>query len=307
MPHFSIVIPCFNAEATISDTLDSILEQTFDDFEVICVDDGSSDATRSLILDAQRKDHRIALARNSGKGPSDARNHGAIDLARGNIIAFCDADDQWAAHKLAEMHRVFATTSCHAAYSKIAFFGERPEDAVTTSAVVQGDLTISHLLGENPVCTMSNLAIRREAFMASAGFNSDIVHNEDLEWLIRVLGLGARIVGIEQTLTFYRANPNGLSSNLTAMQAGRDAALQTAEVFGFRPARSDHAIHMRYLARRALRVGSNRTEAVRFAARGVIASPLGFFRSPRRGALTLFASVAALVLPIRTRHALFSR
>lgn len=306
MPHFSVVIPCFNAEATLRDTLDSICAQTYRDFEVICVDDGSTDETRALILDAQRTDTRITLARNTGKGPSDARNLGAMSLARGEIIAFCDADDQWAPDKLAELATVFETTPCEAAYSKIAFFCERPDDAVTLSTVPEGDLTISWLLGENPVCTMSNLAIRRDAFVASGGFNSAIVHNEDLEWLIRVLGLGARVVGIDKTLTYYRANPDGLSANLTAMLAGRDAALKTARAFGFTPSRTDQAIHMRYLARRALRVGANRTDAFKFAARGLLSSPAGFFRSPRRGALTLCGALAALVLPPQTRQTLFS-
>jgi glycosyltransferase involved in cell wall biosynthesis len=307
MPLFSIVIPCFNAEATITDTLNSICRQTCADFEVICVDDGSTDSTRSLVLNAQARDHRITLASNTGKGPSDARNLGAICMARGDIVAFCDADDQWVPSKLAELSDVFAATPCDGAFSRIAFFRDQPEDAVTFSKVPDGDLSISHLLGENPVCTMSNIAIRRTAFIASGGFNGDIVHNEDLEWLIRLLGFGAKIVGIDRVLTFYRANPSGLSANLTAMLAGRDAALKTARAFGFQSSRRDHAIHMRYLARRALRVGSSRTDAFKFTALGLIASPSGFFQSPRRGALTLCGSLAALVLPFRTRQALFIR
>lgn len=307
MTQFSVVIPCFNAEATITETLHSICAQTLADFEVICVDDGSSDKTRDLITQAQSHDPRVRLVRNTGKGPSDARNLGAICFAQGDIIAFCDADDLWAPTKLAVLKRVFETETCDAVFSKIGFFQNSPSDVQTFSNVPSGALTIADLLGENPVGTMSNLSIRKDQFIVSSGFNSDIVHNEDLEWLIRLIGLGACIIGVDQTLTYYRANPHGLSADLPAMMQGRNAALRTAKAFGFIPSGADQAIHMRYLARRALRVGVDRTDALKFAMRGLVKSPVGFFRSPRRGALTLCGAVAALVLPRRTRQSLFSR
>lgn len=307
MPRFSVVIPCFNAEATIIETLSSIRTQTRADLEVICVDDGSTDGTRALIRALEIRDDRISLIRNTGKGPSDARNFGAIACAKGEIIAFCDADDLWAPTKLADLDAAFAADGTDAVYGRTAFFRDQPEDATTFSEVPTGALTIPHLLGENPVCTMSNLAIRRDRFVASGGFDAGIVHNEDLEWLIRIVGLGAHVIGLDRTLTYYRTSPDGLSADLAAMAKGRDAALRTAARFGHKPAGKDQAIHLRYLARRALRVGRNRTDAAKFAARGVAQSPLGFFSSPRRGALTLGGALAALVLPRSLSKTLFSR
>ncbi|MFA3918358.1 glycosyltransferase family 2 protein [Ruegeria hyattellae] len=307
MPCFSIIVPCFNAEATIVETLDSLSEQTLPDFEIICVDDGSTDATCALILAAQKQDSRISLARNTGKGPSDARNLGALTLAQGEIIAFCDADDLWATSKLAYLNVAFRSSSVDAAYSQVAFFDACPEKATTYSEVPESDLKVSHLLGENPVCTMSNLAVRREVFADTGGFDAQIVHNEDLEWLIRLVGQGARVVSIADALTYYRRNHGGLSADLPAMAKGRDAALKTAARFGFHPSKKDEAVHMRYLARRALRLGYGRLGAVRFAMRGLLFSPVGFFAQPRRGALTLFGALVALVLPRRVNHLLFSR
>lgn len=307
MPRFSIIVPCFNAETTIVKTLDSLLAQTFADFEIICVDDGSTDATHALILEKQKQDVRINLAQNSGKGPSDARNLGAMTLAKGDIIAFCDADDLWATSKLAYLEVAFQSSTVDAAYSQIAFFDTCPDDATTFSEVPSSDLTISHLLGENPVCTMSNIAIRWNAFAATGGFDPNIVHNEDLEWLIRLVGQGARVVSIPDALTYYRRNLGGLSADLLAMAQGREAALKTAAKFGFHPTKKDDAVHLRYLARRALRLGHSRFDAAQFALRGLVSSPSGFFSSPRRGALTLFGALAALVLPTRVNHLLFSR
>ena len=307
MPRFSIVIPCFNAAGTICETIKSMQAQTLCDFEIICVDDGSTDATRALILSAQHRDTRIVLARNTGKGPSDARNLGAMTLAKGDIVAFCDADDLWHPSKLAFLEAAFQNEGVDAAYSKIAFFQTHPDDATTQSEVPYSDLTISHLLGENPVCTMSNIAVRKKVFVSTGGFNDRIIHNEDLEWLIRLVGQNARVVSIDEILTFYRRNPNGLSADLLAMAKGRDTALETAARFGYRPAPSDEAIHLRYLARRSLRLGQNRIDAAQFALCGLLKSPAGFFASPRRGFLTLLGAMAALILPQRISHILFSR
>lgn len=307
MPRFSIIIPCFNAEATIGQTLDSLLAQSFTDFEIICIDDDSRDATRHLILAARSRDARIRLAQNRGKGPSDARNYGAMILAKGDIIAFCDADDLWDATKLAKLDTVFHDTATDAAFSRVAFFQNTPEDTKTRSQLPPKRLEISHLLGENPVCTMSNMTVRRAAFVQTGGFDPDVVHNEDLEWLIRLVGQGARVEGLDEVLTYYRLNPQGLSADLHAMSQGRLAALKTAVQFGHQACKKDEAIQLRYLARRALRLGHRRCEAVQFALRGVLSSPVGFFAPPRRGALTLFGALAAMVLPARVNHLLFSR
>jgi len=254
MPRFSIVIPCYNAASTVGKTLDSIQAQTFTDWEVICVNDGSSDLTADLITDAARRDHRIRLAYNLRKGPSEARNLGAKHLSTGDIIAFCDADDIWAPEKLAGLADAFRDSKTDGAFGQIAFFMNDPQTARVFSTVPKGPLAIDRLLGENPVCTMSNLSIRKSCFVKSGGFDPSIVHNEDLEWLIRVVGQGMLITGVEAFHVWYRTSPTGLSSDLSAMQAGRQRALDTAARFGFSATKQAQAVHLRYLARRALRL-----------------------------------------------------
>ncbi|GAA6200270.1 glycosyltransferase [Aquicoccus sp. SU-CL01552] len=305
MTTFSIVLPCFNAQATIPDTLDGLTAQTFADWEAICVDDGSTDTTTDLIAQAATADPRIRLLRNPGKGPSAARNFGAAN-ATGEVIAFCDADDIWMPGKLAELAVAFADPSVDAGFGRIGFFTRAPEDATVFSTVPAGDLSIAMLLGENPVCTMSNIALRRRAFETTGGFDATMVHNEDLEWLIRLVGKGARVVGLPSLHTMYRTSTGGLSSDLGAMLSGRARAIETAARFGVAPDGRSHAIHHRYLARRALRLGEGRTLALRHALRGLAHSPTGFFSPLRRGALTLLGSLAALTLPRKTRQFLFS-
>lgn len=91
-PIISIIIPSYNEGKNISRCLDSILNQTFSDFEVLCVDDGSNDNTFDVIKEYSKKDNRIIPMKNPGKGVSSARNFG-IDNANGNYIGFVDSDD----------------------------------------------------------------------------------------------------------------------------------------------------------------------------------------------------------------------
>lgn len=307
MPRFSIIIPCYNAATTLPATLASLVGQTDSDWEAICVDDGSSDDTRRIVREAAADDRRIHLVRNTGKGPSMARNLGAIAMASGEIVAFCDADDLWVEDKLAQLRVALADDAIDGVFGRIGFFRDTPRDAKVFSTVPSGDLTIDMLLGENPVCTMSNLAIRHEAVVASGGFDTEMVHNEDLEWLIRLVGGGARLVGVDALHTWYRTSDSGLSANLPAMLAGREQALATALRFGVEPSRASHAVHHRYLARRALRLSHGRIAPLRHALSGLAHSPAGFMTPLHRGGLTLAGSLAATFLPQGVSRKLFSR
>lgn len=307
MPYFSVVIPSFNAATTILATLAGLQSQHCTDWEAIVVDDGSTDETRSLVSHAGRSDTRIRLVCNPGKGPSAARNFGAMEHARGAVIAFCDADDIWHPGKLTGLTSSFKDPTLHGAYGQIGFFRTAPSDAHVFSTVPGRDVTIGMLLGENPVCTMSNIAVRRSVFAATGGFDETMVHNEDLEWLIRLVGSGARVIGIDSLHTYYRTSVGGLSSDLEAMRAGREQAIATAARFGVVPSAAAHAIHHRYLARRALRLNGPPAFALNQAVCGIFKSPRGFFSPFRRGSLTLAGSLLAPVLPRQMRRNLFSR
>lgn len=91
-PSISIIVPSFNEEKNIRRCLDSILNQTYRDFEVICVDDNSTDSTFDIIKEYSKKDSRIKPYKNPEKGVSSARNFG-ISKARGQFLGFVDSDD----------------------------------------------------------------------------------------------------------------------------------------------------------------------------------------------------------------------
>lgn len=91
-PRFSIVVPTYNRSVSVLDTLQSCFEQTFRDFEVVVVDDGSSDDTREVL--ATIEDSRLTVVHQDNAGPAAARNHG-MRVASGQYIAFLDSDDRW--------------------------------------------------------------------------------------------------------------------------------------------------------------------------------------------------------------------
>lgn len=95
-PRVSVVVPAYNREHCVSDTIESALAQTFTDFEIIAIDDGSSDRTADIL---QKFGKRVHLIRQENRGVSAARNTG-IRAARGNWIAFLDSDDRWHPEKL---------------------------------------------------------------------------------------------------------------------------------------------------------------------------------------------------------------
>jgi glycosyltransferase involved in cell wall biosynthesis len=115
MPHVSVIIPVFNSAHLIGNALTSVFAQTFRDFEVIVVDDGSEDQ-RALAKALAGWADRIQLLRQSNHGPGHARNTG-LRLASGDLVAFLDADDEWTRDKLARQveyfHRYPATGLLH--------------------------------------------------------------------------------------------------------------------------------------------------------------------------------------------------
>ncbi len=91
-PLLSIVMPVFNGERHVEETIDSVLRQSLSDFELLCIDDGSSDRTPALLAAKARQDPRVVVVRQDNAGTSAARNRG-LDLARGRYVSFVDADD----------------------------------------------------------------------------------------------------------------------------------------------------------------------------------------------------------------------
>ena len=130
-PLVSIVIPVYNGEKYISETIDSVLNQTISNIELIVVNDGSIDNTMELLLDKQRKDTRIRLINKANSGVCSTRNVG-IKNSNGTYIAFLDADDLWESDNLEEKIEAIKNSGCKWAYSNLYFIDETNKRKETT-------------------------------------------------------------------------------------------------------------------------------------------------------------------------------
>ncbi len=307
----TIIIPCYNSEKTLEHTFESIRAQTVDDWSIVAVNDRSTDSTPDILATLARKDARITVTEGSGKGASAARNKGLHGVTT-DLVAFLDADDLWEPQRLATFMRLFgAKPDMDIAYSRYAFFGEKPGDNPTVSTVPTTPLSVLDLMRENSVGTMSNLVMRHSVLEQAGLFREDITHGEDREWLVRAAAHGLKIIGIDETLLHYRTSIGGLSTDLEKMYDGWRKSVQTATNLDALPPihalKSAEAVYLRYLSRRALRLGMPPKTAVAYALRGIALSPRGFFSGGVRGPLTLGSALASLIAPRMMRYALANR
>jgi glycosyltransferase involved in cell wall biosynthesis len=307
-PEISVVIPVYNAAATIGATIASVLGQTFPRFEIVAVDDGSSDESLAVLLGLAGQDSRIRVISKRNGGVSSARNLG-VETAQAPLVAFLDSDDLWAPDKLARhvaLHR--SEPDLAASFARIAFIAEDADTlkgARTVSTLTHRVPRLVDVLGENPVCTASNLVVRRDWMLSKGGFDELLKFAEDQEFVARLVSRGGKIAGIDSVLTGYRFSPDGLSMDLVQMHAGwrvlvnryiEDAAVRATL----------EALYCRYIARRLLRSGGSPLGALRFVVRGLRLDARSFMAERRRGLATLLSACVAPVLPAALRRHLFA-
>ncbi|MFO1060331.1 MAG: glycosyltransferase family 2 protein [Dongiaceae bacterium] len=311
-PTFSVIVPCYNAAATLWTALTSVLGQSDGDFEVIVVDDGSTDGSHAVAAELAAVDPRITVIRRANAGPSATRNLG-IARSRGRFVAFLDADDRWHMGKLAA-HRAHleGDESVGVSFARIQFFDPRLSAPGRVSSA-EGRLALIDLLGENPVCTTSNMVVRRELFGVVGSFDETLRHAEDQEWLVRVLTSSSwEIEGIDDVLVDYRTSDEGLSADLDRMLGGWEAMLGQARAKAPRTVAAveprARALYHRYLARRALRLGKPAGCAGRHLATALRCDPLALLAErPRRTLLTAIGVAASLLMPRQLLRSALSR
>lgn len=256
-PAVSVIVPCYNAAATIDATLTSVLRQSVGEIEVVCIDDGSTDATLALIEARAATDARVRVTSQPNGGVAAARNAG-IAASRARFVAFIDADDLWEPEHLASALRHFAQRGdLGISYCSARFIDTNGRETGRANPKL-GPLTPANLLASNPTTTCSTLVARREVFRDVGVFRSGMRHTEDQEWLFRVSLSGWAIAGRPDVHVSYRTSPGGLASDLEGMLGGFERMI--AEARRLAPqlvARSEGAARARmnlFLARRAVRL-----------------------------------------------------
>jgi glycosyltransferase involved in cell wall biosynthesis len=269
VPAVAVIVPAYQAAATLPATLDSALAQSVRDFELVVVDDGSSDTTAAVVSAYAREDSRVRLIKQPNAGVSAARNAGLL-ATRAPLVAFLDADDLWPPEHLALHTGVLARAG--AQVPMLSFSVARFIDAAGRT-VGHANPRLTHLdaaalLAGNPTTTTSTWVTRRSVFERVGLFDATLRRSEDQEWLVRAALSGVRIQGTAMTEVAYRTSSAGLAGDLEAMRTGflamlaRIERLAPALVAAHGPAAQ--AAEARYLARQALRLCLPRAIARRY-------------------------------------------
>ena len=216
LPKVSIIIPCFNSETTIGSTIDSVIAQSFTDWEIIVVDDSSTDNSPAIIKSYIAHNDRIRYFKtltNSGS-PSLPRNIG-IEQSRGRYIAFLDSDDLWLPQKLEDQVRFMENNEYDVSYSyyeKIAADGERTGRIIKTFKECDYDT----LMKTNSIPMLTSM-ITKEA-VGNSRFLP--ILQEDICFWLDILKKGYVAYNMCELTALYRVNKQSRSSNKMMMLVG---------------------------------------------------------------------------------------
>lgn len=202
-PLISIVMPVYNAQAYLNDSIPSILGQTFADFELIVIDDGSTDNSREIVRRYMEKDDRIILQENTHDFIRSLNT--GIEIARGKYIARMDADDIMLSHRLETQFQYMETNceidvcgswmECFGAVPYVVVMQQKHED------IVSGMLLNSQMC--HPTIIMRKSSLSKLPFFPNL-YNSEFIYAEDYKLWTDLAMAGLRFANIMEVLLKYR-------------------------------------------------------------------------------------------------------
>lgn len=301
IPVVSVVIPMYNVEKYIEQSVNSVLNQSYHHFELILVDDGCVDKTLDIVNNFT--DPRIRIVRQENRGLSGARNTG-IESARGIYIALLDADDYWAADKLTKhIQHLSANPKVGISYCPSLFIDEEGELLGIGQFPKLKNITKQHIFCRNPIGNGSSPVIRRSV-LSEIGyygikkdkyrrmyFDESLRQSEDIELWIRIaLKTKWQLEGISTPLTYYRVNDSGLSADVDKQFASWQHAVmlnKASDPAFFKQFYSlAKAYQLRYLARRAVQSKSKVT-AFKLIHQAIYCNYRIILQEPNRTVMTL--------------------
>jgi glycosyltransferase involved in cell wall biosynthesis len=218
-PLVSVIIPAFNAAQTVAQTLESLRAQTYENFEAIIVDDGSADDTATIVKNFCAADPRFIYKLKPHSGLPGTRNAG-IEIARGEFIAFLDADDVWLPEKLARQMDLFrADTRVNLAFTNF-FIWDGQRDLMIyyreNRLLPEGD--VARQLMSSSIFGISSVVVRRAAFEGGFSFDASLTGgSEDWDLWLRLAGRGLFARGLREPLMRYRRWPGNMSNRKLLM------------------------------------------------------------------------------------------
>lgn len=218
----SVIIPTYNCDKYICEALDSVLDQTYSDYEIIVIDDGSTDTTRAMIANRYPSVRYYYVQNN---GVSSARNAG-ISMAQGELIAFLDADDKWLAEKLEKQAAMFVDETVGLVFTENYFFNEQGISEFTANKkdrLMHGNIVRNIFL--NSYVVTSTVMVRKSVFDQVGMFEEELSVAEDDNMWMRI-GMKYGIALLDERLVQYRMTVGSLSSDFNALVIGANKQLE---------------------------------------------------------------------------------
>ncbi len=198
-PLISVIIPVFNGEKFIKNLLEHLNTQQYTNFEVIVIDDGSTDNTAKIIQNFSHINYNYQ----ENAGPAAARNHG-LKLAMGEFIAFIDSDDLWP-----ETHLT----------SLIEHFKNNHELSIVEGLIQELTLNNKQFEAKAPPhfnCTLGSCIIRKSTFETIGFFDEELIYCEDVDWFTRAWENNVLKKRISTISLYYRRHENNMTLDLTS-------------------------------------------------------------------------------------------
>ena len=234
-PFFSVVIPVFNRADALKEALTSVLAQSCGDFEIVVVDDGSTDNPKFVV--EEFSDPRIRFHAQPNRGASAARNAG-IDLARGKFVAFLDSDDHFLLHHLAAMRAQLEDTHNMAAFAPVIL--DRGQGRTMTKpprGLNAGEDMANYLLCDRGFVPTDTLVVPRETAVR-VRYDERVGLGDDKDFAIRLALDGCKFVFIEAPGAFYRDEYDE-----SRLSSGRKGAALAQWIERLRPRIPSRAYH----------------------------------------------------------------
>ena len=206
----SIITPMYNSEAYISETINSVLNQTYTNWELILIDDFSSDKTLEMMQPFTSKNPNIKLFKNeSNQGAAISRNKG-IEIAQGDYITFLDADDLWLPEKLEKQLAFMQKENCDVCFTSYNLINEKGKLLNKTVKALK-ELSYNKLLKSNYI---GNLTGTYNAKTLGKIYAPNLRKRQDwLLWLAAIKKSKKPAKGIQEPLAYYRVRKDSMSSN----------------------------------------------------------------------------------------------
>lgn len=211
-PKISVILPVYNAEKYLRNTLDSVLGGSFSDFEIVAVNDGSCDSSLAILEEYRERDARVKVIDKPNTGVSDTRNVG-IAAAEGDYLAFLDADDVYSPEYLERMYSAATESGADVTVcSYVTFRGDAPTFPTAESREAH-PTTIRELLDTGLMTSMCVKLVRKSIIIDNGiAFDKDLAFGEDLFFAWRACILSEKTVRLDDKLYGYRMSSEGATA-----------------------------------------------------------------------------------------------